>query len=90
MSGFVGHRIELAGIVTTNGTPQILGVDLWGMESLVGQRVRVSGVLQRTVITMTGDHGRAIDSGQDDFVQPVFRGPGTYYRLQELSYVSER
>src|SRR3954451_15206892 len=63
----VGRRVQLVGIVTTNGTPQILGVDLWGFENLAGQRLRVTGILQRTVITSTGgDTSRAVDSAPDD------------------------
>lgn len=90
LENLVGRRVELVGVVSNTTAPQILGVDLWGMEKLAGQSVRVSGVLQRTVITMSGDHGRAIDSGQDGFALPLFRGAGTYYRLQEASYVAQR
>ena len=88
--GLVGRRVELVGVVTTNSTPQILGVDLWGLEKFAGQRLRVSGILQRTVITRTGgDTSKAVDSAPDDPMPQVFRGPGTYYRLQDLSYVAE-
>ena len=91
LDSLVGRRVELVGIVTNAVAPQILGIDLWGMEKLAGQRVRVSGVLQRTVITRTGpDTSRAVDSAPDDPMPLVFREPGTYYRLQRLSYVSEK
>jgi hypothetical protein len=88
--GLVGRRVELVGVVTTNSTPQILGVDLWGLEKFAGQRLRVSGILQRTVITRTGgDTSKAVDSAPDAPMPLVFRGPGTYYRLQDLSYVAD-
>ena len=90
LESLVGRRVELVGVVSNTTAPQVLGVDLWGLEKLAGQRLRVSGILQRTIITRTGgDTSRAIDSGHDSFMQPVFRGPGTYYRLQDLSYESK-
>jgi hypothetical protein len=87
LDSLVGRRVELVGIVTNAAAPQILGIDLWGMEKLAGQRVRVYGVLQRTVITRTGpDTSRAVDSAPDDPMPLVFREPGKYYRLQRLTY----
>jgi hypothetical protein len=91
LDSLVGRRVELVGTVTNTAAPQILGVDLWGMEKLTGQRVRVSGNLQRTIITRTGlDTSRAVDSAPDDPMPLVFRPPGTYYRLQRLTYVFEK
>ena len=83
---FVGHYIWLEGVVSNAPVPQIWGVDVWGLEKFAGQRVRVTGTVQCTVVTSTGDTGRVLDSGQDGFVAPVLRKPGTYYRLQGLQY----
>jgi hypothetical protein len=81
----VGRRVELVGIVSSDRVPQLQGVDLWGMEHLRGKPARVSGVLQRTEFFQTkSDVGRAADSGTDNFFPPVYRGAGTYYRLQDL------
>jgi hypothetical protein len=83
----VGHRVELIGVISGDRVPQIGGVDLWGLDALRGQRLRVSGILQRTVYqSHAGDAGRAIDSGHDGFIAPVYRGAGTFYRLQDLRY----
>lgn len=83
----IGHRVELVGTVSGHSVPRLQGVDVWGMEHLRGQRVRVSGVLQRTVFFPTsGDAGRAADSGNDGFISPVYRGTGTFYRLQDSRY----
>jgi len=84
---FVGHYIKLEGVVSNTPAPQIWGVDLWGLEKFAGQRLRVTGTLQCTVIVSTGpDTGRVIDSARDGFVPPVMRKAGTYYRLQALRY----
>ena len=83
----VGHRVELIGVVSGGSIPQMGGVDLWGLESLRGKHLRVLGILQRTVYPpQAGDFGRAIDSGHDGFIAPVYRGAGTFYRLQDLRY----
>jgi hypothetical protein len=83
----VGHRVELVGVVSGDIVPQICGVDLWGMNALRGKHLRVLGILQRTVFQSgAGDAKRAIDSGHDDFIAPVYRGAGTFYRLQDLRY----
>lgn len=84
---FVGHYIWLDGVVSNTPSPQIWGVDLWGLEKLAGHRLRVTGTLQCTVVARTGpDTGRVLDSGGDGFVSPAFQKPGTYYRLQGLRY----
>ena len=84
---FVGKYVYFQGEVSNTPVPQIWGVDLWGLEKLAGHRVWVTGTLQCTVVADTGpDTGRVIDSGHDGFVSPVFRKPGTYYRLQGLRY----
>ena len=84
---WVGQRVELIGVVSGENVPQIGGVDLWGMEALRGKRLRVSGILQRTVFQSgAGDATRAIDSGHDAFIAPVYRGAGTFYRLEDLRY----
>jgi len=87
LPAFAGHYIWLEGVVTNTPVPQIWGVDLWGLENLAGQRVRVTGTVQCTVVAQTGpDTGRVIDSGGDGFVSRALRKPGTYYRLQGLPY----
>jgi len=90
LPAFVGHYIYLEGVVSNTPVPQIWGVDLWGLEKLAGQRVRVTGTLQCMVSAFTGpDTGRVIDSGRDGFqapMSPVLRKPGTYYRLQGMRY----
>ena len=87
LESFVGKRVELVGTVSHSSVPQIQGVDLWGLEQFRGKRLLVSGVLQRTVVSSNGgDSGRAQDSVADSFIAPVYRGTGTFYRLQYLVY----
>ncbi len=87
LESFVGKRVELVGTVSDSGVPQIQGVDLWGFERFRGKRLLVSGGLQRTVISSSGeDSSRAQDSGTDGFVAPAYRSTGTFYRLQYLAY----
>lgn len=83
LESFVGKRVELVGTVSEAGIPQIQGVDLWGMEQFRGKPLLVSGVLQRTVVS-SNEHGSIStqDSGTDIFLAPVYRGTGTFYRLQ--------
>ena len=84
---FVGQHIYLEGVVSNTPAPQIWGVDLCGMEKLAGQRVRVTGTLQCTVVAQTSpDTMRVVDSAHDDSLPLVFRSPGIYYRLQGLRY----
>ena len=84
---FVGHYVWLEGVVSNTPVPQTWGVDLWGLEKLAGQRVRVTGTVQCTVVARTGpDTGRVLDSGDDGFASMVMRHPGTYYRLQGMQY----
>jgi hypothetical protein len=71
----VGQRIVLEGIVTNTKCPQIQGVDVWGLEDYRGQRVRVSGVLRKSIVT-------AAD------IDPMVanRGAGTFYSLDDMKY----
>ena len=87
LGSFVGRRAELEGTVSETGVPQIQGVDLWGLEQFRGKRLLVSGVLQCTEVS-SNDVGaiRARDSGIDGFIAPVYRGTGTFYRLQYAVY----
>jgi hypothetical protein len=87
LPALVGTYIEIDGTVSNSTVPQICGVDLWGLENFKGRRLRVRGTLQCTVVVRTdGDRARVVDSGRDGFVAPVFQKPGTYYRLQKISY----
>src|SRR2546425_3169777 len=87
LGSFVGRRAELEGTVSETGVPQIQGVDLWGLEQFRGKRLLVSGVLQCTEVS-SNDVGaiRERDSGIDGFIAPVYRGTGTFYRLQYAVY----
>jgi hypothetical protein len=71
----VGQRVVLEGIVTNTKCPQVQGVDAWGLEDYRGQRVRVSGVLRKTVVTQAD-------------VDPLIanRGAGTFYSLDDMKY----
>jgi hypothetical protein len=71
----VGQRVVLEGIVTNTKCPQIQGVDVWGLEDYRGQRVRVSGVLRKSVVT-------AAD------IDPMVanRGAGTFYSFDDMKY----
>ncbi len=87
LESFVGRRVELEGTVSEARVPQIQDVDLWGFERLHGKRLLVSGVLQRTEVSFNGVGAvRAWDSGTDGFIAPVYRGTGTFYRLQYAAY----
>jgi hypothetical protein len=78
----IGQRIELVGVVTETKCPQILGVDLWELESCRGQRMRVSGILRQTVVTQAQIEEKERRAG-GPFAN---RGPGTFYHLEELKY----
>ncbi len=71
----VGQRVVLEGIVTNTKCPQVQGVDAWGLEDYRGQRVRVSGVLRKSVVT-------AAD------IDPMVanRGAGTFFSLDDIKY----
>ncbi len=71
----VGQKVVLEGIVTNTKCPQVEGVDAWGLEDYRGQRVRVSGVLRKTVVTEAD-------------VNPLVanRGAGTFYSLGDMKY----
>src|SRR4030095_1080891 len=86
LPALVGKYVEIVGTVSNSPVPQISGVDLWGLEQFQGQQLRVRGILQCMVILRGGDTARGIDSGSDLFIPPSHRGPGTYYRLQSLTY----
>jgi len=90
LAPLVGQRVELVGVVGSGIVPQIQGVDLWGMDSLRGQRIRVTGTLQRTIFKPErGDTGRAIDSRRNGFIAPIDRGSGVFYRLEAATYQRE-
>ena len=86
LESFVGKRVELVGTVSDTRVPQMQGVDLWGFDQFRGKPLHVSGVLRRTVVSSKGGAGHAKDSGTDGFIAPVYRGTGTFYRLQYLVY----
>lgn len=71
----VGQQVVLEGIVTNTKCPQVSGVDAWGLEDYRGQRVRISGILRKTVVT-------------DVDVNPLVanRGAGTFYSLDQIKY----
>lgn len=71
----VGKRVVLEGVVTNTKCPQVQGVDAWGLEEYRGQRVRVSGMLRKRVVTEAD-------------IDPMIanRGPGTFYSLDEMTY----
>jgi hypothetical protein len=71
----VGQKVVLEGIVTNTKCPQVQGVDAWGLEDYRGQRVRVTGILRKTVVTEAD-------------VNPLVanRGAGTFYSLDEMKY----
>ena len=71
----VGQKVVLEGIVTNTKCPQIQGVDVWGLEDYREQRVRVSGVLRKSVVT---------EADIDPLV--ANRGPGTFYSLDDMKY----
>ncbi len=71
----VGERVVLEGVVTNTKCPQVEGVDAWGLEEYRGQRVRVSGILRKTLIT---------EADIDPMV--ANRGSGTFYSLDEMTY----
>jgi hypothetical protein len=79
----VGQRIELVGVVTETKCPQILGVDLWGLEDYRGRTLSVSGILRQEVVTQAQIDEKELRRG-GPFAN---RGPGTFYHLDDLKYV---
>ena len=78
----VGQRVELVGVVTQTKCPQILGVDLWKLDSYRGRKMRVTGILRQTVVT------RAQLEEEEQQIGGPFanQGPGTFYHLDDLRY----
>ena len=78
----VGQRIALVGVVTETKCPQILGVDVWELESYRGQKMRVTGILRQSVVTQA-----QIEETERRMGGPFAnRGPGTFYHLDDLRY----
>jgi hypothetical protein len=73
----VGQRVVLEGVVSNTKNPQVQGVDVWDLEDHRGERVRVSGILRKTVVTQA-----QIDA------QPLMQnaGPGISYSLVDIKY----
>ena len=71
----VGQSVVLEGVVTNTKCPQVQGVDAWDLEDFRGQRVRISGVLRKTVVTEA-----------DISPSVANRGAGTFYSLDEMKY----
>ena len=71
----VGQNVALEGIVSNTKCPQVQGVDAWGLEDYRGRRVRISGVLRKTIVTQAD-------------VDPTLanRGAGTFYSLDDMKY----
>lgn len=63
--------------------PSDSGVDVWELEDYRGQRVRVTGVLRKTVVTQAEvDRLKTPNS----FPLVAHRGAGTFYSLQGMKY----
>jgi hypothetical protein len=79
----VGQKVVLEGVVSASKCPQVQGVDVWELEDYRGQKVRVTGVLRKEVVTQA-----QIDALKTPDGFPLFatRGPGTFYSLGELKY----
>jgi hypothetical protein len=71
----VGQRVVLEGIVSNTKCPQVRGVDVWRLEDYRGQRVRVSGILRKSVVA---------EADVDPLV--ANRGAGTFYSLDDMKY----
>lgn len=77
----VGQRIELVGIVSQTRFAQILGVDVEQLESYRGRKVSVTGILRQSVVTQA-----QIEQTERQMGRVTHRGPGTYYRLEDLRF----
>ena len=77
----VGQRIELVGIVSQTRIPQILGVDVEPLESYRGRKVSVNGILRQSVVTQA-----QIEQTERQMGKVAHRGPGTYYRLEDVRF----
>jgi hypothetical protein len=71
----VGQRVVLEGTVTNTKCPQVQGVDAWDLHEYRGKRVRISGILRKTVIAEA-----------DVDMTVANRGAGTFYSLDEMKY----
>ena len=80
----VGQRVELEGIVSNSKYPQIQGVDVWDLDAYRGKRVRVSGVLRKTVVTQADID--ALPHTSEGFPMVAHRGAGTFYSLDDMKY----
>lgn len=80
----VGQRVELEGIVSNSKCPQIQGVDVWDLDAYRGKRVRVSGVLRKTVVTQADID--ALPHTPEGFPMVAHRGAGTFYSLDDMKY----
>lgn|GEM_PF-6627859 len=78
----IGQRVELVGVVTQSKCPQILGVDLWELDSYRGRKMKVTGILKETVVTRA-----QIEEDERQMGGPIAnRGPGIFYHLDELKH----
>ena len=71
----VGQRVVLEGVVTDSKSPQVQGVDVWGLDAYRGRHVRVSGILRKAVVAEA-----------DIDPTTANRGAGTFYSLDEQTY----
>lgn len=80
----VGQNIELTGIVGNFKCPQVEGVDVWELDAYRGQRVRISGILRKEVVTQADIN--ALTNTPDG--SPLFanRGAGNFYHLENMKY----
>jgi hypothetical protein len=71
----VGQRVVLEGLVSDTKCPQVQGVDAWELADYRGRRVRVSGILHKSLVKATD-------------VDPMVanRGAGTFYSLDQMKF----
>ena len=82
LSALVGKRVELIGVVSDMKCPDVLGVDLWELDSHRGKTVRVRGRLQQQIVTE--EHLAKLEKKLG--MSFAHRGPGTFYSLEKMSF----
>jgi hypothetical protein len=81
LPSLIDQCVELVGIVSDTKYPSVQGVTLWELEGYRGRTARVTGILRASVVTEQQLHEEEARRGRF-----AHRGPGTFYRLDNIRY----
>ena len=76
---YVGKKIEVIGVVTNTKCPMVEGNDVWDLHEYREKKVRVRGILRKTVVTKED-----IDRQNKDGI--AHRGAGKFYSFGKMEF----